>query len=516
MSQREDQRNGRAESDHRDGDRDSRDGGLTYARFGAWYDHYRRTVLEPALDAGMVALENTITDGLSDRDLSRIRSLSGRVKSKRRTWRKIQQTQYADTIRTTDDIPQQIHDLVGLRITCTNLRDIDTVQATLDALPTKQSRGLGLSVDMSAERDYVRMPKESGYRGWHVPLSIEIDNDGRGLPVTCELQVRTLLQDSWGELTHEDTYSKDGELPPLVEVLSKRIADLFATLDDIAEDLRTELDRIDEAALAEVDDSVIVPDSVTGSGQAADAASMLLDRWQRMDRPVDLASLAWAVQREFGAEVSDSWFGYGSFKRFLGAAVPSGEISTGGQAYLLPAGPVDSQESTRSSDPSTERGRGDRRANRRSTTADQPAGEAPHPDDETSVEGPLPEQAYELRAIDRAFPLLETDGWRLLYDGLAEAWRRFGPVEATPRVVNRLTRSARDRAEAAGVSLSRRHLDYVAKAVFPTGQTSEPLSAGQIASRFAALTEQRMVDFRIMAADNAEAKAEVAAWLGAD
>jgi len=106
--------------------------------------------------------------------------------------------------------------------------------------------------------------------------------------------VRTLLQDSWGELTHEDTYSKSGELPPLVEVLSTRMADLLATLDDIAEDLRNELDRIDEAIVTETAgqpdaDSGIGPIAESGQellvGPGADAADILLERWRSHDRP---------------------------------------------------------------------------------------------------------------------------------------------------------------------------------------------------------------------------------------
>ena len=49
-------------------------------------------------------------------------------------------------------------------------------------------------------------------------------------------QVRTVLQDSWGELTHEDTYSKAGESPPLVEILSTRMADLLAPAVSAAEE----------------------------------------------------------------------------------------------------------------------------------------------------------------------------------------------------------------------------------------------------------------------------------------
>lgn len=470
----------------------SHNGGLSYAEFGTWYDDYRASVLEPALEAGLSALASMMDDGLSSRDRSRIRNLTGRVKSKRRTWRKMQQSQYQGVIRTTADIPSQIHDLVGLRITCTNLRDVDTVQAAIEALPAKRTRNRGLTIDMASSRDYIRQPKESGYRAWHVMGSIDVIQANNKIPVTYELQVRTVLQDSWGELTHEDTYSKDGELPPLVEVLSKRIADLFATLDDIAEDLRTELDRIDEAAIAEGDDSMIVPDPLTGSGQAADAASMLLDRWQRLDRPVDLASLAWELQQEFGAEISDDWFGHRSFKRFLTAAVPNGEISTGRQTYLIPFDygarvepPVDV------------------------SADDLDDGDEPAPGEPLWTNA-----ATRLRGIDRGFPMVEGEIWPQIYDGLAEAWRRMGPTEISPNVLNRLTRSARDRADAAGVTLSRRHLDYVAKTVI-TPDDDEPLNSDEIARRFAALTVQRMIDLRIMDDDNVETRASIIKWLGA-
>ena len=303
-----------------------------YSDFGEWYDAFRVETLEPGLDRAMAALRSELDDLLSERDLARIRNISGRVKSKRRTWRKVSQPRYRTQIATVGEIPAVIDGLIGVRITCTNLRDLEMVEAALDGLPRRAGKKSVLGLDPTSERDYVDTPKESGYRGWHVNLGVVLNRT----PLTCELQIRTLLQDSWGELTHEDTYSKDGELPPLVEVLSKRMADLLATLDDIAEDLRTELDRIDEAVVAEVVvpadlEIVAVDDDAPASGPAADAAELLLERWRALDRPLELASLAWALQTEFGAEVSDSWFGHGSFKRFLRHAVPDGEISTGRQ-----------------------------------------------------------------------------------------------------------------------------------------------------------------------------------------
>ncbi len=461
---------------------------IGYAEFGVWYDTYRAETLEPALETASAALDSLLEELLTDRDLARIRSTSGRVKSKRRTWRKIQQPRYQGRIASVDDIPVVVDDLVGLRMTCINVRDIEMVQTALDAVPPTSTDGLRL--DPESERDYVAEPKESGYRGWHVNLGITVNS----VPVVCELQVRTLLQDSWGELTHEDTYSKDGALPPLVDVLSTRMADLLSILDDIAEDLRTELDRIDQEIVAAPDDRHGVAESDL-AGQAADAGVLLRTRWESLDRPIDLAALAWALQREFGAEVSDDWFGHGSFKRFVRHAIPEGEISTGRRAYLLPI--VDDEAVV---------------AATQSADADEGA-----QDGET--EAPTtPGAARQLRRIDPEFPLLAAADWPVLFEHLAESWRRVKPANSTAATVNRLTRSSRDLARAAGMSVSRRTLQYVVKALFasdeswPDGAGPAPTDA-TLAQGFASHTVQRMVELRVL--DDAESKAasRIRRWL---
>jgi ppGpp synthetase/RelA/SpoT-type nucleotidyltranferase len=128
-----------------------------YAEFGNWYDRHRANVLEPALDRAMDALQRELEDTLSDRDLARIRSISGRVKSKRRAWRKINQPRYRAEIPTVDDIPTVIDDLVGLRLTCTNLRDLEMVQLALEHLPRQSSkkRSLGLDPTTSKARSHL-------------------------------------------------------------------------------------------------------------------------------------------------------------------------------------------------------------------------------------------------------------------------------------------------------------------------------------------------------------------------
>lgn len=461
-----------------------------YDQFGAWYDEFRTATLEPGLALASTLLTSELDDLLSDRDLARIRNVAGRVKSKRRTWRKLQRYR----VTAVDQIPDVVDDLIGLRITCTNLSDLEMVQAALDNLPHSPGVKRPLALDPATERDYVDAPKESGYRGWHVNLGVLLD----ATQVTCELQVRTLLQDSWGELTHEDTYSKAGELPPLIEILSKRMADLLATLDDIAEDLRTELDRLDEAVVAE-SGSDEPAERAAISGVGADAASLLLDRWQALDRPVELSSLAWALQKEFGAEVSDDWFGHNNFKRFLRHVLPDGEISTGRQAYLLPP-PERRQTADEEVAPADDGG----------TRADEDAA----PTDVAGVGIPQPpDEAVQLRRIDRGFPLVDAGQWARIYAALAGAWEELGPRPPSTRMLNELTRAARDRAAATGEPISRRHLDYVAKAVLAGDEHGTPRPASQLGEEFAEATLQRMADLRIIEPANASRRTAVARWL---
>ncbi|MFK7919194.1 MAG: GTP pyrophosphokinase family protein [Ilumatobacter sp.] len=476
-----------------------------YADFGQWYDTYRTDVLEPALEHAMDSLQRELEDSLSDRDIARIRSLSGRVKSKRRTWRKVSQPRYRNRIASVDDIPQVIDDLVGMRLTCTNLRDIEMVQGAFENLPRTAAKKRSLGLDPTSERDYVERPKPSGYRGWHVNLDVLLD----GAPVTCELQVRTLLQDSWGELTHEDTYSKASESPPLVVVLSTRMADLLATLDDIAEDLRNELDRIDEAIVDETSGQLDEPgDDAIEFGPGADAADLVLERWRNLDRPLELSSLAWALQHEFGAEVSDDWFGFRSFKRFLSAAIPEGEFSSGRQAYLLAPG---SSPDTVAGEAADDAGGVDSGADPDDAARPEPApNEGDGPSDTASA---VPAEALELRRVDRGFPLISTSEWAGLFEHLAAAWEHSGGGAPSNKLVNQITRAARDRGAAAGATLSRRHVEHVLKAVLAATDSGEPLSADQVGDVFATSLLQRLADLRIVPTGNAPARARIGRWL---
>ncbi|NNE72370.1 MAG: RelA/SpoT domain-containing protein [Acidimicrobiales bacterium] len=459
----------------------------TFAEFGSWYDDYVPSVLEPGLQRSIEAIERLLAETLTERDQVRIHRVAGRVKTKQRAWRKLRALAAGAPLPPLEDIPAMVHDLAGVRVTCTNLRDIEMVQEVLDTLPAAADRaakpaGNQLWINRSKEQDYVLVPKESGYRGWHIGFGTNVEVDGRPVPVHCELQVRTLLQDTWGELTHVDTYSKDAALPALVSVLSTRMADLLATMDDIAEDLRTELDRVDEETVTVDRDPSPAPD-LADIADVAGAEALLQARWRGLEQPLDLASLAWELRQAFGPEVSDEWFGLGSFKRLVRQAIPEAEFSTGRQQYLLPAEAQDV-------DPS------------------------PPGDDEGSTDlSAVPVAAERLRRIDRSLPLLEAKQWSQLFANLGAVWPEEPPSGLTARDINRLSKLARDRSERAGTPIPRRHFDYVVKAVLAAEDPAALPGAAELPVVFSDVILERMRSLRVLGEKNRKGRRLVRAWL---
>jgi putative GTP pyrophosphokinase len=62
--------------------------------------------------------------------------------------------------------------------------------------------------------DYIKNPKPSGYRSIHLLATVGYDSVQRNdkcvvitdEDMVCEIQIRTKLQDAWGDVTHEFHY----------------------------------------------------------------------------------------------------------------------------------------------------------------------------------------------------------------------------------------------------------------------------------------------------------------------
>lgn len=108
-----------------------------------------------------------------------------------------------------------IHDAIGIRIVCAFLDDVYDIR---NALVEEKH------YEVFQEKDYIRNVKPSGYRSYH--LILKVDN------YFCEIQLRTISQDSWAALEHHIRYKKNvkGDLH-LIESELKRCADDLAATD---------------------------------------------------------------------------------------------------------------------------------------------------------------------------------------------------------------------------------------------------------------------------------------------
>lgn len=121
----------------------------------------------------------------------------------------------------------EITDLLGVRVVCPFMEEIQTIESALHAAFTVRE----------VERKGSQLGfQEFGYSSVHllVDLPADIrDSFHLGGEWICEIQVRTILQDAWAEVEHELVYKAD--LTPLDQRLRRKLAALNAnlTLSDI-------------------------------------------------------------------------------------------------------------------------------------------------------------------------------------------------------------------------------------------------------------------------------------------
>ncbi|MBE1463809.1 hypothetical protein [Kibdelosporangium phytohabitans] len=173
----------------------------------------------------------------------RLRVEPGRIKEADRLLAKSQNPKYAGRIKDPSDVFDVITDVAATRVTCNTVRDVQAITRAVQNSATLPPPA-GISKEKVSE-DYIEQPKPSGYRAVHLLVEVDVPQGSKYVPVVCEIQIRTLLQHSWGELTHEDTFKPGVRVPQLVTSLSKRLATALAVLDEIAQDLRDELEKIE-------------------------------------------------------------------------------------------------------------------------------------------------------------------------------------------------------------------------------------------------------------------------------
>lgn len=140
-------------------------------------------------------------------------------------------------------IEENIRDIAGIRVICSFSEDIYMLADCL----LKQD-----DVKLIEMKDYIKHPKESGYRSLHLIIEIPIFLQNEKRPMKVEVQLRTIAMDFWASVEHKLRYKKnipDSEAETLAVELSS-YADQLAELDYKMEQIKKRIVEAEKGAAA--------------------------------------------------------------------------------------------------------------------------------------------------------------------------------------------------------------------------------------------------------------------------
>jgi len=152
-------------------------------------------------------------------DRNPIASISSRIKSRESILNKMQKLGLPMTVNA---MMENIHDIAGVRVACPFIEDVYYVARML----ARQK-----IIELVTVKDYIREPKENGYRSLHLILNVQVDFAESTVVVPVEVQIRTIAMDFWASTEHQLRYKKDRKFTPEDHRKLKECAELMAEAD---------------------------------------------------------------------------------------------------------------------------------------------------------------------------------------------------------------------------------------------------------------------------------------------
>ena len=124
-----------------------------------------------------------------------------------------------------ESISANLNDVAGVRVVCYFIDDIYDVAGWL----SNQD-----DIKLLQVKDYIKNPKENGYRSLHMIIDVPVFFSEDKLRVPVEVQIRTIAMDFWASLDHQLRYKKDQEGLKDSEILGEELkgcADVIAETD---------------------------------------------------------------------------------------------------------------------------------------------------------------------------------------------------------------------------------------------------------------------------------------------
>lgn len=165
-----------------------------------------------------------------------IDSIKSRLKSPESILEKLHRRNLPITV---DSIEENLNDVAGVRIICSFIEDIYMLA---DCLVQQDD------ITLLVEKDYIKNPKENGYRSLHLIVEIPIFLQNEKKSMKVEVQLRTIAMEFWANLEHRMRYKKN-LAPELLEQTARELsecAEASAMMDLKMQNIRNMLEKKSE------------------------------------------------------------------------------------------------------------------------------------------------------------------------------------------------------------------------------------------------------------------------------
>ncbi len=133
-----------------------------------------------------------------------------------------------------ESIQNNILDIAGIRVICNYIDDIYKIE---DFLARQDD------VKIIRVRDYIKDPKENGYRSLHIILQIPIYLYDRTELMPVEIQIRTIAMDFWASLEHHMKYKSKNDVPKYLKDRLTNCSDVITKLDEEMQLIHKEVNK---------------------------------------------------------------------------------------------------------------------------------------------------------------------------------------------------------------------------------------------------------------------------------
>ncbi len=162
-----------------------------------------------------------------------IEHIKSRLKSTESIVKKLKKKGLESTI---ENMVEHVNDIAGIRVICSFTSDIYRVAEMI----SNQNDIKVLSI-----KDYIKNPKPSGYKSYHMLVTVPIFLSDKSVNAKVEIQIRTVAMDFWASLEHKIHYKFEGNAPEHIKNELRECASMVTELDARMLSLNEEIHAID-------------------------------------------------------------------------------------------------------------------------------------------------------------------------------------------------------------------------------------------------------------------------------